>query len=43
LTEAKIAMFIKKQMSLPDLALKYIKNQNIYRKVISVARQREND
>jgi hypothetical protein len=30
-------------MSLPDHSLKYIKKyQNIYRKVISVARQREN-
>jgi hypothetical protein len=35
---------LKKQISLPDHALKYIKKyQNIYRKVISVARQREND
>jgi hypothetical protein len=31
-------------MSIPDHALKYIKKyQNIYRKVISVACQREND
>jgi hypothetical protein len=40
----KLLCLLKKQMSLPDHALKYIqKYQNIYRKVISVARQREND
>jgi hypothetical protein len=37
-------MFIKKKMSLSDHSLKYIKKyQKIYTKVISVARQRDND
>jgi hypothetical protein len=37
-------MFIKKTDVFTDHTLKYIKKyQNIYRKVICVARQREND